>query len=461
MRLLAYPEFGRRITISQRRERRPGMFPSGVFGLLQGAAKARLAKMQAKSRNREHAAIRWRSWQALKWPAEPAEASMNRTGRLFARVVLSAIGALATHEANAETADDAVVCSGPHSTVAADDRIAACTRVIDSGQWRVEALGWAYLNRCLARYDKQAWDEALSDCSKAIEINPKDARAFYGRGNAWRAKGHNDRAIADYNEAIRLDPKDAYAFVGRGYAWLVKGDNDKAIADYDEAIRLDPKNAPAFVDRSIAWLGKGDNDPAIADSAEAMRIDRKDAHAFATHGLALNARGDSDGAIADYNEAIRIDPKLVGAHIDRGAAFLANGSLADAQTDFAQANAVDPKYAFAVLWLDLTERRNRLPSRLADLKTKLDMTAWPASVVRYLLGEIDLAALLAAADDPDPGKARGQLCEARFFAGELALINGDKDGAKALLRLAASECPKNFVQWPAANAELRTLGASP
>jgi lipoprotein NlpI len=495
MRLLAYPEFGRRITISQRRERRPGMFPSGVFGLLQGAAKARLAKMQAKSRNREHAAIRWRSWQALKWPAEPAEASMNRTGRLFARVVLSAIGALATHEANAETADDAVVCSGPHSTVAADDRIAACTRVIDSGQWRVEALGWAYLNRCLARYDKQAWDEALSDCSKAIEIDPKDANAFYGRGNAWRAKGHNDRAIADYddaiqldpkdanafygrggawlangdndraitdyNEAIRLDPKDAYAFVGRGYAWLVKDDNDKAIADYDEAIRLDPKNAPAFVDRSIAWLGKGDNDPAIADSAEAMRIDRKDAHAFATHGLALNARGDSDGAIADYNEAIRIDPKLVGAHIDRGAAFLANGSLADAQTDFAQANAVDPKYAFAVLWLDLTERRNRLPSRLADLKTKLDMTAWPASVVRYLLGEIDLAALLAAADDPDPGKARGQLCEARFFAGELALINGDKDGAKALLRLAASECPKNFVQWPAANAELRTLGASP
>jgi tetratricopeptide (TPR) repeat protein len=365
MRLLAYPEFGRRITISQRRERRPGMFPSGVFGLLQGAAKARLAKMQAKSRNREHAAIRWRSWQALKWPAEPAEASMNRTGRLFARVVLSAIGALATHEANAETADDAVVCSGPHSTVAADDRIAACTRVIDSGQWRVEALGWAYLNRCLARYDKQAWDEALSDCSKAIEIDPKDANAFYGRGGAWLANGDNDRAITDYNEAIRLDPKDAYAFVGRGYAWLVQSDNDKAIADYDEAIRLDPKNAPAFVDRSIAWLGKGDNDPAIADSAEAMRIDRKDAHAFATHGLALNARGDSDGAIADYNEAIRIDPKLVGAHIDRGAAFLANGSLADAQTDFAQANAVDPKYAFAVLWLDLTERRNRLPSRLA------------------------------------------------------------------------------------------------
>ena len=131
---------------------------------------------------------------------------MNRTGRLFARVVLSAIGALATHGASAQTADDAVVCNGPHSTVAADDRIAACTRVIDSGQWRVEALGWAYLNRCLAQYDKRAWDEALSDCSKAIEIDPKVAQAFIKRGFVWQAKGENDKAIADYDEAIRLDP---------------------------------------------------------------------------------------------------------------------------------------------------------------------------------------------------------------------------------------------------------------
>ena len=420
---------------------------------------------------------------------------MNRRGRLFSRVVLSAIGTLATQGANAQTRDDAVICGGPRSTVAAEDRIAACTRVINSGQWRDEALGWAYNDRCLAQYDKRAWDEALSDCSKAIEIDPKDARAFYGRGNAWRAKGDNDRAIANYDDAIRLDPKyanafygrggawladgdndraitdydeairldskDAYAFVGRGYARLVKGDNDKAIADYDEAIRLDPKNAPAFVDRSIAWLGKGDNDRAIADSVEAMRINPNDAYAFAAHGNVSNARGDSDGAIADYNEAIRLGPKNAGAYLGRGVVFFAKGSLADAQADFAQANAVDPKHAFSVLWLDITERRNRLSSRLADLRTKLDVSAWPAPVVRYLLGEIDLAALLAAAADPDPGKARGQLCEARFFAGELALINGDKDGAEGLFQLIARECPNNYLQWPVATAELRALGAPP
>ena len=190
---------------------------------------------------------------------------MNRTGRLFARVVLSAIGALATHRANAQTADDAVVCSGSHSTAAADDRIAGCTRVINSGQWRVEALGWAYLDRCLAQYDKRAWDKALSDCSKAIEIDPKVAQAFIKRGFVWQAKGDDEKAIADYDEAIRLDPKDAVAFVNRGIAWGARGDNNRAIDDYDEATELDPKYAGAFYGRGSAWRAKGDNDRAIAD----------------------------------------------------------------------------------------------------------------------------------------------------------------------------------------------------
>ena len=141
--------------------------------------------------------------------------------------------------------------------------------------------------------------------------------------------------------------------------------------------------------------------------------------------------------------------------------FFTKGSFADAQADFAKANTLDPKDAFAVLWLDIIERRNRLPSRLAELRAKLDMSAWPAPLIRYLLGEIDLAALLTAAADPDPGKARGQLCQARFFAGELALLNGGKNNAEGLFQLIARECPNNYLQWPVANAELRALDASP
>ena len=88
------------------------------------------------------------------------------------------------------------------------------------------------------------------------------------------------------------------------------------------------------------------------------------------------------------------------------------------------------------------------------------MTAWPAPVIRMFLGQTQAADVLAAADDADPGKKKRQVCEANFFGGEWVLRAGAKDEAARLSRLAAADCPKIFVQWFAANAELKALGAA-
>jgi len=76
-------------------------------------------------------------------------------------------------------------------------------------------------------------------------------------------------------------------------------------------------------------------------------------------------------------------------------------------------------------------------------------------------GELSAAEVLAAAADPDATKNRGQMCEANFYTGELALQNGIKDEAARLFRLAAADCPKTFDEFSAANAELKTLGMRP
>jgi lipoprotein NlpI len=89
------------------------------------------------------------------------------------------------------------------------------------------------------------------------------------------------------------------------------------------------------------------------------------------------------------------------------------------------------------------------------------MTKWPAPVIRLYLGETTPEAVLAAADDPAPAIKKGQLCEAKFFTGEMALQHGDKDEAVRLFRFAASNCPKDYVQSDAAVAELKALGVSP
>jgi hypothetical protein len=43
----------------------------------------------------------------------------------------------------------------------------------------------------------------------------------------------------------------------------------------------------------------------------------------------------------------------------------------------------------------------------------------------------------------------------------LALLRHAKEEALRLFRLAASDCPKTFIEWSAANAELKALGEKP
>jgi lipoprotein NlpI len=69
--------------------------------------------------------------------------------------------------------------------------------------------------------------------------------------------------------------------------------------------------------------------------------------------------------------------------------------------------------------------------------------------------------VLAAADDPNPITKQGQVCEANFFSGELALLQGSKQEAARLFRLAADGCPKDIIEWVAANAELKALDSKP
>lgn len=117
--------------------------------------------------------------------------------------------------------------------------------------------------------------------------------------------------------------------------------------------------------------------------------------------------------------------------------------------------------AFAALWLDIANRRSNLPSRLPEAIKQIDMTKWPAPLIRLYLGQLTPEAVLAAADDPDATKKKNQVCGANFYSGELALQRGAKDEATRLSQLAVTGCSKSFTDDDVANAELKALGVSP
>jgi lipoprotein NlpI len=306
-------------------------------------------------------------------------------------------------------------------------RIVACTESINSGKWKGNNQAINYGNR----------------------------------GRAYTVKGDPDRAIADFNQAIGINPKNAVFYNNRGIAYRNKGDFDRAIADYTQAISLNPKHHDAYYNRGIAYRNKDDFDRAIADYSQAISLNPKDPDFFNNRAFVYSEKGDFDRAISDYSEAVRLSPKNDVYYARRGRAYFYSGNLAKALADMSQAAELDPTDANEALWLEIVGQRSGATSRLSQATAKIDMTQWPAPMIRMFLGQLTPAAALAAADDPDPKKKKSQVCKANFYSGELSLNKGLKDEAIRLFRLAARDCPSDATEFTAARRELKALGSAP
>ena len=337
----------------------------------------------------------------------------------------------------------------------ADQSIAACDRVLGDakviGPSRVMALS----SRCGWWWAKKDPDRALSDCNEAITIDRSYAPAYINRGNAYLNKGDGERAFGDFSEAIRLAPGNAWAYSARGELYRNRGDFARAMTDFSESIRLDPNYAMAYFFRGELYKIESDFEHALADLNQSIRLDPNDATAHFTRGCVSYLIGNNSDAVSEFTAAIRLDPNNGAAYFNRGVAYyVVGGHGADAEADFRKATELEPRDSYAVLWRDLAERRNNVPSHLPEFAKQLDMTAWPAPVISQFLGESDAAKTLAAAHDNDPKTNRGRTCEANFYSGEFALLKKNRQEANRLLRLAANECPRSFIEAPAAMAEL-------
>jgi lipoprotein NlpI len=340
----------------------------------------------------------------------------------------------------------------------ANESIAACDRVISDPKVSAQDRSAALSSRCGWWWIKQDLDRALSDCNEAIRLFSGYAPAYLNRGNAYLGKSDPERALGDFNTAIRLDPKSAWAYAARGYIYKNKGDLDHALADLNEAIKLDPAYAQAVFSRGELYKSKGDFPQAMADMNEALRLDPNYAPAYFSRGRLSYMLGNNPAAIEDFTKSITLGSDNAAAYFNRGVAYyVLGGRTADAVADFKKAAELNPKDAYAALWRDLAERRNNAPSRLAEAAKQLDMTVWPAPVIRHFLGELNAEQVFGAAFDTDPKTKQAQTCEVNFYSGEFALLNKNKKEARRLLKLAADECPPSFVESTAAVAELLLL----
>lgn len=195
----------------------------------------------------------------------------------------------------------------------------------------------AYAGRGVAYVWKREWDRAISDCSASIQLDARNPDAFCGLGNAYLQKGELDKAIANLSETIRLDPRFAEAYANRGLAYGQNGELEKAITDCSEAIRLDPTKAGPYCNRGNAYIFGDESEKAIVDLSEAIRLDPTKAEPYSSRGFVHWRKGRLDQAIKDCSEAIHLNPQLPGPYFVRGSAYRRKGENSKAKLDFEQA----------------------------------------------------------------------------------------------------------------------------
>jgi tetratricopeptide (TPR) repeat protein len=146
---------------------------------------------------------------------------------------------------------------------------------------RRQGVSGNYFTSAAQKYQQGDYQGALNDYNRAIQINPRNANAYYNRGLLKATKFQDPQgALADYDRAIKIKPAYDAAYNNRGNLKVEQlKDYQGALADYNQAIKLKPRNADAYYNRGVLkYTLLTDRSGGIADMQQAVKLSQRQAN---------------------------------------------------------------------------------------------------------------------------------------------------------------------------------------
>jgi putative GTP pyrophosphokinase len=123
-----------------------------------------------------------------------------------------------------------------------EEAVALYSRIIDLKPEN-EICALIYKHRGMAYFAQSRYNDAISDFTKALELDNQSHRAAYYRGVVHSVLKQYPEAIDDFTLSLDLNPFQHFCLFRRGQAYYHLDDFPHALSDCEAALAIEPNNA--------------------------------------------------------------------------------------------------------------------------------------------------------------------------------------------------------------------------
>ena len=224
-----------------------------------------------------------------------------------------------------------------------DEKLSACDRALEIDP----DCAVAWNNKGTALGDLRRYDEAIECHNRALQIAPDCAETWNNKGLILYKLRRYGEAIRCYVRGLEINPYYALAWNNKGLALYHLGSCDEAIDCYDRSLEINPSYASACFNTGLALHSLGRNAEAIVHYDRGLEIDPNDAIAWCSKGDALADVERHAEAIACYDHSLGINPRDAGTWFNKGNDLYHLKGFDEATACYDHALEIDPNKANA------------------------------------------------------------------------------------------------------------------
>ena len=211
-------------------------------------------------------------------------------------------------------------------------------------------------------------DEALEAFQKAVELNPKYARAYYNIAKVYFKTENYKEACKNIEKAIFLDDSNSDYYMLRGKTSLRMDEFEDAEKDFTKVLSYSVDEDAFFYRAQVRYLLRNFED-AISDCNYGLELNPENSYIYLARGDAEDELERYSDAIKDYNKSIELNSENEVAYNLRGTTFEKLGEIKKAYNDFKKAVSLDPDYEAAKN--NLERIKEKLPEKEKVNKEKI------------------------------------------------------------------------------------------